>query len=75
MEEKQLNKEEELSDGIWTLLKNCFKADELLKQIKPLLKDFFIAKIRKKGDELVIDFPNGQRFILTVWEDKFHKAK
>lgn len=75
MEEKQLIKEGVLSDEIRTLLKDSFKADELLKQIKPLLKDFFIAKIRKRGDELVMDFPNGHRFVLTVWEDKFHKVK
>ena len=51
------------------------EAEKLLEEIKISLKDDFVASVRKKGDELVLEFPNGQRFVVTVWEDKFHKTK
>lgn len=43
-------------------------AEGLLAEIKPLLKDCFVAKIRKSEDGLLIVFPNGQRFSVAVWE-------
>lgn len=46
---------------------------KLLQEIKLVLKDFFVASVRRKGDELVLQFPNGQKFVLTVWEDNFAK--
>ncbi len=51
------------------------EAPQLLDEIKILLKDDFIASVRKTGDEIAMQFPNGQRFAVTVWEDKFYKTK
>ena len=51
------------------------EAQKLLEEIKLALKEVFVASVRSKGDELVIEFPNGQIFALTVCEDKFHRAK
>lgn len=49
------------------------ETEGLLEEIKIALKDIFLATVRKKGDELSMQFPNGQKFVLTVWEDKFDK--
>ena len=39
----------------------------LLEEIRVILKDSFVAQIRKAGDELVLRFPGGKVFRLTVW--------
>ena len=49
------------------------EAEGLLEEIKIALKDIFLATVRKRGDELFMQFPNGQKFVLTVWEDKFNQ--
>lgn len=49
------------------------ETQKLLKEIQIVLRDCFVASVRRKGDELVLQFPNGQKFALTVWEDKFAK--
>ncbi len=45
------------------------QAENLLEEIKVALKDIFLATLRKRGDEIVMQFPNGQKFALTVWEE------
>ena len=46
------------------------QAERLLEEIKVMLKDLFVAAVRKKGDELELKFSNGQSFTVTVWENK-----
>ena len=52
---------EETSDNI--------KIGNLLQEIQEVLKDIFVAKIRKRGAELEIEFLNGQSFTLTLFEN------
>lgn len=49
----------------------------LLEQIKLALADEFVAKIRANNEEkmLTMRFPNGQKFVVAVWEDKDGAAK
>ncbi len=56
-------------------ISETIQADALLDEIKTAIKDVFVAKVRKCGDELRITFPNGQTFAVTVWEDKFYENK
>ena len=44
-------------------------AEELLKIVQVVLKDELAAVIRKRGDELTITFPGGERFALTLWKE------
>ena len=46
------------------------KREELLQEVQMAIKDVFIATVRKRGDEVIIKFPNGQKFTLTLWENK-----
>lgn len=43
--------------------------EELLKIVQVVLKDELAAVIRKRGDELTITFPGGERFALTLWKE------
>ncbi len=52
---------------------NRIKSSDLLDEIKILLKDTYIAGIRKRGDELDLHFANGQHFVLTIWETSKEK--
>lgn len=45
------------------------QTETLLEEIKAILKDEFVATVRKKGDELEMRFPNKQSFTVTVWEN------
>lgn len=45
-------------------------AENLLEEIKALLKDHFVAVVRKKGDEIELKFPSGEIFALAVWKCK-----
>ncbi len=44
-------------------------AEELLNIVHILLKDELTAVIRRRGDELTITFPGGERFALTLWKE------
>lgn len=44
-------------------------AEELLKIVQVVLKDELAAVIRRRGDELTITFPGGERFALTLWKE------
>ena len=46
------------------------ETENLLEEIKVAIKDIFVATVRKRGDEISIQFPNGQKFALTVWEER-----
>ncbi|MBQ8657624.1 MAG: hypothetical protein IJ506_00630 [Clostridia bacterium] len=43
---------------------------QLLSQLQIVLKDELIAKVQNKSSVLTISFPNGQKFILSVTEEK-----
>ena len=51
-------------------MKEQIKAKELLSEVQIVLKDMFVAIVRKRGDELLLKFPNGQEFTLALWENK-----
>ena len=46
------------------------KSEDLLQEVQMAIKDLFVATVRKRGDEVLIKFPNGQTFTLTLWENK-----
>lgn len=46
------------------------ETENLLEEIKVALKDILVAKVRKRGDEISMQFSNGQKFALTVWEER-----
>ncbi len=48
-----------------------FRAEELLEIVRVVLKDELTAVIRRRGDELTITFPGGERYVLTVWRESF----
>ena len=50
-------------------MQKTISAEELLKIVKVVLKDELAAVIRKRGDELTITFPGGERFSLTLWKE------
>ena len=43
-------------------MNTAMTAEELLKIVQVVLKDELAAVIRKRGDELTITFPGGERF-------------
>lgn len=45
-----------------------FPADDLLREIAPLLEDYFVAEVGEKGHAVTLRFPNGQKFKLTAEE-------
>ncbi len=49
--------------------KKQIEREELLSEIQVALKDLFIAVVRKRDDELILSFPNGQKFTLALWEN------
>ena len=46
------------------------KSEELLHEVHAAIKDIFVATVRKREDEPIIRFPNGQQFTLAFWENK-----
>ena len=47
----------------------------LLEEIRVILKDYFVASIRKAGDELRIRFAGGETYCLTVWKQTSQKGR
>ena len=43
--------------------------ENLIQEIQAALKDIFVAKIHRRGVELDMEFFNGQRFTLTLFEN------
>ena len=52
------------------IMEEKIEARDLLQEIKLAIKDLFVAKMHQSGDEVSLTFSNGQRFILTLWEEK-----
>ena len=50
-------------------IKDKIEIENLIQEIQVALKDIFVAQIRKRGAELEIEFVNGQRFTLTLFEN------
>lgn len=48
-------------------------SEEILEEIRLLLKDTFIATVRKRGGELELRFPGGERFTVAVWRNNAEK--
>jgi len=44
------------------------KASDLLKDLEPHYREFYIADIENCGEHLIISFRNGQKFKLTAEE-------
>lgn len=47
----------------------------LLEEIRIILKDYFVASIRKAGDELRMRFAGGETYCLTVWKQSSQKRR
>lgn len=47
---------------------NEIKAEEFMEEIQLLLKDHYVAKFYRQGQELNITFLNGQKFTLSLYE-------
>lgn len=45
------------------------KRENLLDEVQAAIKDIFVATVRKREDEIIIRFPNGQQFTLALWEN------
>ncbi len=43
-------------------------ARELLAEILPLLKDYFVGEIIRNEDEIIYKMLNGQVFLIAVWD-------
>ena len=50
------------------------KAEDLLEEIKIALRDAFVAKFYRQGQELNITFLNGQKFTLTLQEARYYES-
>ena len=50
--------------------KKDLNTESILREIKIALSDVFIAKLRKKDDEIELWFPGGQTFVVSVREEK-----
>ena len=50
-------------------IKDKIEVENLTEEIKDALKDIFVAQIRKRGTELDMEFVNGQRFTLALFEN------
>ncbi len=63
---KQLKSEAE----IYEQLKNelHFQGEELLKEILPLIKDYFVGEFDFNGRAIVCKFENGQTFLIDIKE-------
>ena len=67
---------ETLSDGACGIPMSEELTEELLlEKIRIVLKDYFVASIRKAGDELRIRFAGGETYCLTVWKQSSQKGR
>lgn len=49
--------------------KNKIEAEFLLQEIRIALKDVFVATVHRCKDGINLHFPNGQTFVLALWEN------
>ena len=54
--------------------KDKIEAAFLLQEIRIALKDVFVATVHRCKDGINIHFPNGQTYVLALWEDKPKKS-
>lgn len=67
---------EKLPDGACGIPMSEELTEELLlEEIRIILKDYFVASIRKAGDELRIRFAGGETYCLTVWKQSSQKRR
>lgn len=67
---------ETLSEGACGIpLSEELTEELLLEEIRIVLKDYFVASIRKAGDELRIRFAGGETYCLTVWKQTSQKRR
>lgn len=43
-----------------------FTAKSLIEEIEPLLKEYFIAENSMEGNQIIMQFPNGQKASISV---------
>ena len=43
-----------------------YNEEEILREIEPLLKEFFIAQFRKTHAGINMTLPNGQKFVISI---------
>ena len=41
---------------------------DLLKELKAALQEYFVANVKETANEVYLQFPNGQQFVLSVKE-------
>ena len=45
------------------------KTENLVMEIKAAISDLFVAKVTESQSEILLQFENGQKFLLTVREN------
>ena len=45
------------------------KTENLVMEIKAAISDLFVAKVTESQSEILLQFENGQKFLLTVKEN------
>lgn len=46
------------------------KSKQLLQEIEPLIKDYFVCNVALTEEGLQLDFCNGQSFVLSIKENR-----
>ena len=46
------------------------EGEQLLQEIEPLIKDYFICNVALTEEGLRLDFSNGQSFVLSIKENR-----
>ena len=69
MEEKSFTKEE-VEMYLRAMLEENVYSKDLLAEILPLLKEYFIADFELTKDDIILKMLNGQKFRMTIEEIK-----
>ena len=46
------------------------ESEQLLQEIEPLIKDYFVCNVALTEEGLMLDFGNGQSFVLSITENR-----
>lgn len=46
------------------------ESEQLLQEIEPLIKDYFVCNVALTEEGLMLDFGNGQSFVLSIKENR-----
>ena len=49
-------------------MQNTIEQSELIMEVKTAIEDVFIAKIAEEQNGIVLNFLNGQKYLITVQE-------